>query len=312
MVIVVLLLLLLNIEVHTNFARSILNWGHIPMMGTLTLIGLPFFRSPEIVASLTKRHTVAAGYLFSAASVLMLGAAGEALQAFTDREASIEDIGRNIFGIVSFLLLYATQDSTLAPNNPLRLHKFRLRLLVVASLLFSLWPSAHDLLQLRLQVARLPCIENFEEPLTHKLVSANGSAHIAIIAAPPAWHQNKSAACAITLPPQQLYGGIMIEQLPRGWHPYSQLCFETFLPTADSLTLYLRLHDIHHNNQNSDRFLCALTIVPGAQKHCINLDTVASAPQTRPMDLQHMATLILFAPPPAQGRMLYLDNLRLN
>lgn len=307
----VLLLLLLTIEVHTNCARSFLNWGHIPMMGTLTLIVLPLFRTSRRISALTKRHGIAADYLFSAASVLALGAAGEALQAFTDREASIGDIGRNLFGIVSFLLLYATFDSALPSNNPLRLHKLPLRVLVVVSLLLSLWPSARDLLQVRLQRARMPWIEHFEEPLTHNLVSANDSARIAIEAAPSAWQRNQSRVCTITLPPQRRYGGIQIEQLPSGWQHYSQLCFETFLPAADSITMYLRLHDIHHNNQNSDRFLCPLTIVPGVQKHCIELSAVANAPQTRTMDLQNMATLILFAPPPAESCTVYFDNLRL-
>ena len=80
------------------------------------------------------------------------------------------------------------------------------------------------------------------------------------------------------------------------------------------LALTLRINDATHDRNEglfSDRYNGRLEVTPGWNHFRIPLEDIASAPETRRMNLARMIRLLLFTSGVTEPRWIYLDNLRL-
>jgi len=59
--------------------------------------------------------------------------------------------------------------------------------------------------------------------------------------------------------------------------------------------LNIRINDVQHTQEYSDRFNRCFTVHPGINKIIIPLDNVINAPLGRKMDMNHIQTICVFA-----------------
>lgn len=112
----------------------------------------------------------------------------------------------------------------------------------------------------------------------------------------------------------ELYSGVTLHNLPADWRGFDRLAITLFNPDPEPLTMTLRINDVAHDrgaNAYSDRFNTQLILPPGLSTHTRSLEQIASAPQQRPMDMDQIRRLGLFAVRLPAPRSVYLLDLRL-
>ncbi|MGI9308778.1 MAG: VanZ family protein [Gammaproteobacteria bacterium] len=83
----------------------LMDWGHIPLFGFLAVVTLIVIRD-----LFPNRGTWLEHYALAATVATILGALSELRQYFGLRNADMEDLGRDVIGVVSFLLIYSLID----------------------------------------------------------------------------------------------------------------------------------------------------------------------------------------------------------
>ncbi|MBI5266876.1 MAG: succinyl-CoA synthetase subunit beta, partial [candidate division Zixibacteria bacterium] len=73
--------------------------------------------------------------------------------------------------------------------------------------------------------------------------------------------------------------------------------------------LGLRIDDIHHNYEDTDRWTGRIAVVPGPNHLRIGLEQVRKGPVGRETDMSAIRRIILFAHKPQQPVTLYLDRI---
>jgi len=86
------------------------------------------------------------------------------------------------------------------------------------------------------------------------------------------------------------YPGIIIEEPYPDWSEWEQLTFRVSSAVPRPVSIVVRIDDIHHNNEYSDRFNRAFTIKPGDNAISIPVADIGAAPKTRKFDLVVLST----------------------
>ena len=102
-----------------------------------------------------------------------------------------------------------------------------------------------------------------------------------------------------------------LRDLPRDWSPYSAFTFTAINPGPEPFFLLVRVDDIHHDNRPADRYLLRLTLKPGRHSIQIPLAAVATAPDTRPMDMTAIYQVIFYSYNLEEDRVMLFDDFRL-
>lgn len=98
----------------------------------------------------------------------------------------------------------------------------------------------------------------------------------------------------LKLKPGSYPGVSVIEPYP-DWSAYKMLTLNLYSPQVHVFNLVFRVHDSQHNQEYSDRFNQALTIMPGNNRFHIPLRSIQHAPTGRDMDMSRIANVMLFA-----------------
>lgn len=110
------------------------------------------------------------------------------------------------------------------------------------------------------------------------------------------------------------FSGVNLEHLHSDWQDYEFLYFSVRNPDVDELPLTLRINDLQHDLHGSrvgDRFNQRLQVQPGWNHYRVALRKVREAPQNRNMDLGQIQQLGIFATDLSVERMIFLDDMRL-
>ena len=91
------------------------------------------------------------------------------------------------------------------------------------------------------------------------------------------------------------YPGVENIEPVADWSAYHRLTFRILSEQVDSFFLVLRIHDAAHNQDYSDRYNRRLTVLPGMNQYHINLQAVRQAPAGRSMQIDSIASIVLFA-----------------
>jgi hypothetical protein len=108
------------------------------------------------------------------------------------------------------------------------------------------------------------------------------------------------------------YPGLSFEFFPRDWRGWPNLVLVCTNPADAPLLLTIRISDLAHNQEYSDRYNQSFTLVPGTNEIRIPLADVESAPQTRKLDLGHVASVVAFVYELREPRELFIQQLRLS
>lgn len=298
--------------------KALFDAGHAVVSGYLALV---FWRL--IVA--WNGHARASGRDYFLAFVLTLasGLAIEIVQIFLPRDADLGDLLRNFLGTLAFLL--AAWACERDPGGPFRRGWLpRTTVLTTSALLLMLafvpvGRIASSYAQRDTAFPRLCDFDSdWEDPFI-RLVEAR----LERIPRPDAWEHGAGSpgrrkpavagadkVARVTFQ-QATYPGFTIKEPFPDWRAYRDLVFEVFSKLPGPVELVLRIDDAHHNQLYSDRFNRTLTVVPGANVFRIPLAEVRSAPQSREMDMRHIAKVVVFAVEPPAPFSLDLDAFRL-
>ncbi|MDT8421555.1 MAG: hypothetical protein RQ754_14095 [Desulfuromonadales bacterium] len=227
----------------------------------------------------------------------------ELAQTMVGRYLSLVDMFNNLLGSLLALLFFCPQRRVLPP-----LRRHLLQGVILLLLLPSGLPLGRVLLDEYAARRALPVLADFESP--GELARWSGADMS--LSEDIASHGRFALKAMLTT---DRYSGVGFKYFPRDWSGYRGLSFDLYNPSAEPLRVTCRIHDRLHpasGNAYSDRFNRSYLLPPGGWTTIdIDLEQVAGAPQTRPLDLGQIAGLGLFVTQQPVGKILYLDYLRL-
>lgn len=215
---------------------------------------------------------------------LLLGVAVEVLQGLLQREASTEDLYKNIFGLVSGLgFVSFTRQKIWRKKILLAIFSFGFLLLGTSSLFQISW----DYLQ---RDKAFPSITVLDEKWFASFYRFNNVELLGVVE--PA--TNDSAKLYHLRFDPGKYPGINIIEPEENWSAYDKLRFIVFSANKENIELILRVHDKKHNQNYNDRYNKRFIISPGQNNIAVNLTQIRHAPVDRELELANVAGVQLF------------------
>ena len=293
---------------HTFLLRELNNTGHTLLFGALSLLLLALSR----LTLASRRLNTHVHYLLALIATGLIAAATEAVQYFGARDADVIDLVRDLAGAVSFLAVCWSLDSGNrrargnGENRAIPLFRlFGVLLLSAAFVPLALWGCAY-----LHRSAAFPRICSFESYWESKFLVAL-DAELQFVAPPAAWTTAGGDRVAmLTLFPAK-YPGVAVAEPYPDWHGYEFFGFEIYSELQDTVSLALRINDVHHTNDYHDRYNKAITVIPGLNHFCFSLEEIRTAPRSREMDMRHVGAITLFALGPTEAFSVYVDDIRL-
>ena len=253
-------------------------------------------------------------YIMAMLGVLMLALFTEALQSLSaTRQAELSDILLDLVGATCGLALFFTYDQQVSrkwaqwrqfPRKAIL--RFCVLLLLGAMLQpVVIWAYAYwD------RASRFPSLLQFSSDWEMKFVQASDS-ELQVVAPPEGWKQSAKNKVGQLVFHPKTYPGIRIDEPYSDWRGYTFFQLDIFSELPNSQSIAIRIDDLHHNNEYSDRFNKAITISPGLNQIQIPLDAIRQSPVGRELDMSAIRMVLLFAVNPPEEFTLYLDNIRL-
>lgn len=286
-------LLLAPLPADTLWLRELFNSGHSLVFIVITLILFEY-----VSIRLKGYHPVAISLVVLLAAFLV-GVFIEALQGLLQREASVADLRRNLFGIIAgiSLAIYIQQKA------------WRHKLVLLPVILISLFYASYSLLELSWGYYQrnksFPLLTEFEKPWTAKFVRLNNVVFQGIV--------DKKIPLETTrfkfrFDPG-LYPGMSIIEPVANWSEHQSLHFDVFSTNIDDVKIVLRVHDKQHNQDFGDRFNQQFILQPGLNRIAVELAAIRDAPYNRSIDMANIAGVQLFVPDVDETLFLEVSNI---
>jgi hypothetical protein len=220
---------------------------------------------------------------------MSLGVLIELLQSFTQRESSINDVYRDLYGIIASLCLIAVIN--LKDIN-------RQKLTVV----FYIFTGAAFLLMGMIPLIKLswhyiergnafPVIVDLDADWSSSFIQFNN----AEIMKATGLNKKENDNLSLIRFNHGQYPGISVIEPEPDWSNYHKLHLKIFSSYEHDIDLVLRVHDKQHNQDLIDRFNKKLPVKPGLNDFEIALNQIQNGPVNRQLDLKSVAGLTLFS-----------------
>ena len=271
-------LLFIPLDSGNLWWRAAFNSGH-----TIVFIILSF---PLYfwLKSVFNSFTPAVLYLLVLATGMLFGMVIEVLQGLLQREASVDDLYRNLFGIISGLgLVSLKHQKVLSKKILLSLFSLGFLLSGMASLLQISWHYVE-------RDKAFPLIADFGAAWSSSFVQLN---NVELLGPVARAGDEDTKLYRLRFDPEK-YPGVSIIELEKNWLFYNRLRFKVFSDNSVDVDLFLRVHDKSHNQNYNDRFNLQYLIRPGLNEVVIDLNQVRKAPIGREMDLANVAGITIF------------------
>ena len=271
-------LLLVPLPADTLWLRELFNSGHTIVFFFITLILFEY-----VSIRLKGIHPVIT-FLVVLAAAFMIGVFIEMTQGLLQREASVSDLSRNLYGIITGLCLavYFRQKA------------WYYRLALVSVMLVSLFFGGYSLIELSWNYYQrskaFPLLTEFEKPWTKSFVRFNKSTFESGVV-------KKSPLEALRFKfrfEPGLYPGVSIIEPVENWSGYRILHFDVFSTNIDNVNMVLRVHDKQHNQDFRDRFNRRFILQPGLNRIVVELAEIRDAPYSRKIDMANIAGVEMF------------------
>lgn len=274
----------------TRWIRTLHNSAHAPIFGCVALLALVGLRSSARFAS----WRLAAQYGFTLLLALILGLLTELLQIPTGRDASVDDVLRDLVGAVAALGLFAVFDERVRLLPHARATRIVAGFVGIAAVTVAAAPVTRAALKYQQRDARFPVLADFTERYDRYFILQQ-SAEFSSALMPDPWARSAGErAMHVRLLPGP-YPGLDFIELRPDWSGYSTLAIDLTNPTSLSLRFVVRVHDAAHNKRVDDRFNRLFELPPRTRRvFRIPLQDVAAAPGTRTLDLRQVAGMIIF------------------
>jgi len=240
-------------------------------------------------------------YLVVLLTCLLLGIAIEVLQGLLQREASVDDLYRNFFGIISGLGLVSLTRQKL----------FRHKILMGIFCLGFLLPGSYPLFQISWHTIQranaFPVILDFNAGWSASFVRFNRTE----VALSSVKTGDKDQLFRIRFEAGSFPGVSVIETVP-DWSSYRRLRFKVASAYSENMDLFVRIHDNKHDQNYRDRFNQQLNIHPGLNEIVIPLAQIEKGPRKRDLDLTNITGLIIFMSKVEKPQLLEISNIYLD
>lgn len=258
--------------------REVLNSSHVVLFFFISVVLYFLFSTRSFFRSAVAVH---AAVLVAG---MIIGVSIEMLQGLFQREASVDDLFRNLLGILSGLsFVVLIQQKKLRNKIIAGVVLASFFLLGIAPLIQISW----DYLQ---RGKNFPAITVFEEEWFSRFVHLNNTEFVGETN-PEA--DEGEALHQIRFDPGK-YSGIDIVEPEKNWSTYQKLQFEVHSNNAVDITLVLKVVDKMHNQSYNDRFNQRFIIRPGFNEMTVDLRQIRDAPVARELDLSNISGVQLF------------------
>jgi hypothetical protein len=233
---------------------------------------------------------------------LAAGAATEGVQLFLGRDASVTDFRNDAFGAAAGLLVYAAVAERQLP------HAVRGAAGVggMVLLLLPSMPLAVAMEAYSRRDAHYPRLMAFDTAADLYFITAQ-RARCRQTLIPARWAaRTGERALLVELGGEQWPGIDLFEPAP-DWRGYDALVVDLVNPADRPLNLVLRVHDVDHDSEFTDRFNKEIVVPPLTRTSFRTpLAEIEAAPEGRRMDLGRIADVMVFAVAQSAGQELYL------
>lgn len=283
---------------HTRGIRTLHDFAHAPIFGSIALLVLFAFGSHERLSKLPLWLQYLSAFLIA----VTLGALSEIAQIPVGRDASWIDVRSDVLGAGGFLGLYAALDS--------RLRRAAIRVIgvVVGASLLAIhsMPLATAAYAYWHREQAFPALADFTRRLDTYFITPQW-AELDLRLLPKQWaRQPGELAMRVGFAAGPWPGVDFPEPVP-DWSGYKTLAIDITNPASTDLILGFRVHDVHHDQRYADRFNRTLHVPPLTRIVLrIPIVDIKSGPQTRPMDLQRIADYLLFRSNESKVREMYV------
>lgn len=266
--------------------RALHDFAHAPIFGCVALLFLYALRSYPRVDALSPARQ----YLIAAMGAVVFGALTELAQIPVGRDSSWFDVRSDLLGATAFLALFSVVDT--------RIHGRGIRAVAmvigVGLLLFHSLPAAYAAFAYERRADAFPVLADFTQQMdTFFFLPQRAS--IDPVSMPAEWKTSPGERTLQVRFGAGQYPGLDFHEPAPDWRGYGTLALDVTNPTNLPLTLTLRVHDARHIPDFKDRFNRSFDLPPRKRQVLrIPLAEIASAPRTRPMDMQHIAGVMLF------------------
>lgn len=302
--------LFIPVPSHTFLWKAVNNFAHVPLFGIVAILLLNVSRMLFTVWSWPPIRY----YVVAITGALALALLTEVLQSFgATRHPEVSDVVYDLVGAMCGLGLFFTYDPQVSgkwvpwrqfPRNAV------MRLGVVLVIGITLLPVVGWTYAYWDRASRFPSILQFASDWEMKFVKASDS-KLQVVTPPVGWKKSAEDLVGLVAFHTRTYPGIRIEEPYPDWRGYAYFQLDIFSKLPNPQSIVIRIDDLHHNNEHSDRFNKAVTISPGLNHIQIPIDDIRLAPVGREMDLRAMKAVLLFAVNPREEFTLYLDNIHL-
>ncbi|NGP52978.1 hypothetical protein [Thioalkalivibrio sp. XN8] len=288
--------------------RTLFELGHIPLFGCAALLML---RLVQVLRGSTAPAAV--DLLIALLATTVLSLATEALQVFQPgRDANVTDAAKNLVGVVSFLAIVAALRPALWQGlGKDGLVAARLVLAgAVLTLSLALAPLAGVAWHYAQRAAALPVVADFTQSWQQPFLSL-GRSELERTLAPDGWREMEGRQVSRLTFLDAPWPGVTVREPYPDWSGYRALQFQVWSALEQPVELVLRVDDTHRRRAHADRFNGSFIVLPGLNDFSVPLDTIASGPRERELDLQNISQFIIFSRRPGEPFSLYLGPFRL-
>lgn len=236
------------------------------------------------------------------------GVAVEVFQSFVGRDAEVIDVVRDALGAVSCLAVFITYDPRIAGGGWIRRSRVVIRSFSVLVFLAAFVSLGICGMSYAWRNHAFPLVCDFGSRWSDQFIKLE-DATLKPFPAPSGWLDQAGSRVGKLRLGQSEYPGVTIEEPYPDWRLYDTLCLDLYSDRADPLGLGLRIDDIHHNYESTDRWTGRIAVVPGPNHLRIALEQVQKGPVGRETDMAAIRRIILFAHQPQDTVIIYLGRI---
>lgn len=273
--------------------------AHGPVFGCIAVLALIALRRWPAFARMPRLAQYAIALVIASA----LGLLTEIAQVPAGRDASWNDLWRDVLGALAFLTMFSAFDIRTRADAWRRGASLALGLALTAWLVSPIVAAA---IKYRERNAAFPTIVDFTRDPDLYFVWRQRA--VVDFAPPPAPLRKPDEPSAARVRfSQQEYPGLEFHEPYPDWRGYSMLAVDVANAQPHDLHLVVRVHDAHHDNQFEDRFNRRFTVRAGERNvFRFSLHDIERAPQGRRMDMERIAGIVVFRADDGPAREMYL------
>lgn len=237
------------------------------------------------------------------------GGAVELVQLSIGRAAEWSDLLRDVLGAAAGLSLASWRNA----GTRQRARRCRWGTAFFALVVAIVWPIGEAALGYAMRAYRFPDLIAFATASDRYFLRLQG-----VVGSPQplpqAWARAGDPTSLAVDIRSGLWPGIALLEPTSDWSSRRRLVLDLTNPGPRLRVLMLRVHDRAHDNRAEDRFNARLELPPGRRSRFeFPFEQLASAPRARPLDLQAVAGVILYAPRGTwtAGDTFYVTRIRL-